>query len=171
MKVFRYVFLAWIGICTQCFAQTAPHCSQIMDYVEKKLPHCGVLKMTPTFVFVDLDDAYIHSLTPFIEQDGFQEPPYFGDPYTEGAHISIMYSEEVKKYGIKKIAECGEVIHFTPKTCEIVHHSTWKEMEEIYLIVVDAPELDKIRKKYGLPPLNFPFHITIGVKPKKANAA
>jgi hypothetical protein len=171
MSFLRYTFLVLVSVCAQCFAQQVAHCPQVIDYAEHKLPHCGVLKMTKTFVYVDLDDAYIHSLIPFIQEEGFQEPPYFGNPYTEGAHISVVYPDEMEKYGIKKIPECGELIYFTPKACKIEHPPKWKGIDEVYFIVVEAPQLEMIRKKYGLPLQNFDFHITIGVKPKKAKAA
>jgi hypothetical protein len=38
-------------------------------------------------------------------------------------------------------------------------------MSEVYFVVVEAPELDRIRAKYGLPQRLYPFHITIGAKP------
>lgn len=62
-----------------------------------------------------------------------------------------MYPEETKKYGIKKIKECGKKISFTPQKCETIHPLKWKDIEEVYFIVVDSPQLDKIRKKYKLP--------------------
>jgi hypothetical protein len=126
--------------------------------------------MSKDFVYVDVDDAYIHKLIRFIEKDGFKEPPYFESPRLGGAHISVMYKNETKEYGIKDLQECGEVICFTPKECRIVRTPGWKESDEVYIIVVDAPELNRIREKYGLPK-GYDFHITIGVKPKMAKSA
>ena len=82
-----------------------------------------------------------------------------------------MYPEEATKYGVKEIKECGEMISFVPKKCQVVHPPRWKEIDEVYFIVVDAPQLDQIREKYGLPKREYDFHITIGVKPKMAKAA
>jgi len=171
MKIFKCTFLTLLWICTHCFAQTVSNCPEILQYAEHKLQHCGVLKMTDRFVYVDLDDAYIHSLLPFIQEEGFEEPPYFNIPNGAGAHISVVYPEEMQKYKLNKIAECGKTIYFTLKTCKVVHPSTWKEVDEVYVIVVEAPELEKIRKKYGLPKQTYEFHITIGIKPKHIQAA
>ncbi len=157
-------------LCGHCFAQGVSDCPKILEYVNKKLPHCGVLKMSKDFVYVDVDDAYIHKLIGFIEKEGFEEPPYFENPRLVGAHISVMYNNETKEYGVTDIEECGEVIFFTPKECKIVHPPNWKEVDEVYFIVVDAPELNRIREKYGLPK-GYDFHITIGVKPKMAKSA
>ena len=82
-----------------------------------------------------------------------------------GAHITVMYSDEIKKYGVERIQECGETIYFIPKECQIVHPPKWQEIDEVYFVVVEAPELDRIREKYRLPKRKYEFHITIGVKP------
>lgn len=158
-------------VCCSCFAQETTSCSTILEYIQKSLPHCGVLKNSGGFVYVDLDDEYIHKLVTFIQKDGFEEPPYFGSAELVGAHISVMYAEEVKKYGVEDIQEYGETIYFVPKTCQVVHPPKWHEIDEVYFIVVEAPELDRIRKKYGLPKKEYDFHITIGVKPKMAKSA
>jgi hypothetical protein len=57
------------------------------------------------------------------------------------------------------------------KGCKVVHPPKWKEMDEVYFVEVESPELDRLRKKYGLPKREYEFHITIGVKPKVAQAA
>jgi len=77
----------------------------------------------------------------------------------------------MKKYGVERIQECGETIDFVPKECQVVHPPRWKAIDKVYFVVVEAPELDRIREKYGLLKRKYPFHITIGVKPKMAKAA
>jgi hypothetical protein len=169
MHLLRYLCVALMLIGYGCIAQEAP--STILNYIQNQLPHCGILKKTEGFVYVDVDDEYIHRLITFIQEEGFEEPPYFGNADLVGAHISVMYGDEVKKYGIKEMQECGETIYFTPLECQIVHPPTWKEIDEVYLVVVEAPELDKIREKYGLPKRMYDFHITVGVKLKIAKSA
>jgi hypothetical protein len=170
MKYIHAFFIVFILLSGRCFAQEAIDCPQIIEFAQKNLPHCGVLKMSNGFVYVDVDDAYVHDLVGFIQDQGFEEPPYFGKVYSAGAHISVMYKDETAQYGIQKIDECGQKICFTLKSCQVVHPPTWKEIDEVYLIVVDAPELHRIRKKYGMP-RGYAFHITIGVKPKVEKAA
>jgi hypothetical protein len=143
----------------------------LLDYMEKNMPQRGVIKTTRTFVFVDVDDDYIHKLITFIQEEGFQEPPYFGNPYDEGAHISIIYNDEKAEFGVGDIDECGQVVHFIPKACHIVYPVQWKAVDAVYCLEVEVPELDRIREKYGLPPKKYPFHITIGVKYKTPQAA
>jgi hypothetical protein len=139
--------------------------TDLLEASQNALPHEGIVKKSAGFVYVDLDDAYIHSLIPFIQKEGFIEPPYFSNPDSVGAHISIIYPDEMEQYGLSEIPECGQIIHFDPVECKVVHPPRWKEIDEVYFIVVDAPQLDAIRARYGLPKREFAYHITIGVKP------
>ena len=157
--------------CGPVAAAQAPHSPEIMHYVDNHLSHSGILKSSDGFLYVDIDDAYIHKLISFIHEEGFKEPPYFGKPGLVGAHISVIYYDEANNYGLGEVEECGKLIIFTPKQCQVVHPPKWKETESLYLITVEAPELDRIRKKYGLPRREYEFHITVGIKPKMSKAA
>jgi len=170
MCILKYLIAICFLIGQSGIAREAPSCPRIIDYIENHLPLQGRLQFTSGFVYVDVDDDYIHCLIPFIEREGFEEPPYFGRSDLVGAHITVIYPEEVKKYRIHNIKECGKTIHFSVKTCQVVQPPSWGG-DEIYLIIVDVPELNKIRDQYGLPKSELPFHITIGVKPKVAKAA
>jgi hypothetical protein len=122
-----------------------------------ELPQCGLLrKDAKGFVYVALDDRYIHELVP----EGFEEPPYFGDGLV-GAHISVMSAEEGCHL---ELEELGCQVEFCVERCEIVHPPLWAERDLAYLIIVEAPALDLLRERYGLPPKEYPFHITIGRK-------
>lgn len=150
------------------YDQTDASCPKILGYAKKHLPEDGILKSSQEFVYVDIDDAYIHHLISFLKEDGFEEPEYFGTPDLVGAHITVIYPHEIKEYGMKHIAECGKRISFSPKECKMAHPPKLESIENVYFIVVDAPELDRIRKKYGLPHREHDFHITIGIKRKKS---
>ncbi|MCF7852426.1 MAG: hypothetical protein K9M07_04195 [Simkaniaceae bacterium] len=169
MRSLRFLFVFLITIFSSCIAQEASSCPMILNYIQQNLPNCGVLKNSDGFVYVDVDDKYIHKLVTFIQKDGFEKPPYFGDSGLVGAHITVIYPGEIKKYGVGRIQECGETIYFIPKECQIVHPPKWQKIDEVYFLVVEAPELDRIREKYRLPKREYAFHITIGVKPKMAN--
>lgn len=166
----RYISVLLIALFASSFAQEipAPSCSLILNHIENHLPQQGILKNSNGFVYVDLDDDYIHSLIMFLQQDDFQEPPYFGDPGLVGAHISVIYPEEMIQYGIKDIEECGEIISFVPKICQVVYPLKSKEIDQVYLVIVDSPQLNILREKYGLPKREYDSHITIGVKPKRS---
>ena len=56
------------------------------------------------------------------------------------------------------------MIYFTPKECQVVYPTTFQGVEAVYLVTVEAPQLDQIREKYGLPKRKYYFHITVGVR-------
>jgi hypothetical protein len=139
-------------------------CKQILNYIFENLPEYGTLVQdSEGFVYVDIPNDYIYKLFPLIDQKNFVLPPYFGRPGLHGAHISVIYASEAKENGIK-IKEQGQTIYFYPKVCQIVKPGKWKEVDEVYTITVEAPALNKLRKRYGLRDAAYPFHITIGVK-------
>lgn len=146
-------------------ATEAPCCEKILSFTQNQLAATGTLKSSNGFVYVDVDDDYIHKLIKFIQPYGFEEPPYFGNPGLVGAHITVIYPDEAEKYALGELKECGETITFKPKGCMTVQPPNWEEVTEVYFLVVNAPKLDKIRKKYELPKREYDFHITIGVKP------
>lgn len=162
----KHILFVLVIMTSHCFAKEAPSFQEILNYIQTNLPHSGILKQAEGFVYVDLDDEYIHKLVTFIHADGFEKPPYFGNSEVVGAHITVIYPDEMTKYGIGEIEECGKAIHFDPKNCQVVKPPNWEEIEEVYFIVVESPELDRFRVKYGLPKREYDFHITIGVKPK-----
>jgi len=162
MRFFKYSFMATMTVCHGYTIQEPPFCSEILEYIQNGLPHYGILRNSEGFVYVDLDDAYIHKLIRFIKKDGFEEPPYFGNDGLVGAHISVIYPGELNQ--VSAIEECGEIVYFSPESCKIVQPPHWKAGEEVYFVVVEVPKLDSIREKYGLPKREYDFHITIGVK-------
>jgi len=99
MRFWRHLSVFLITLFATCVAQEipAPSCPVILNYIDKNLPHHGTLKNSKGFVYVDLDDEYVHKLITFIQQDGFQEPPYFGDAALIGAHITVIYCAADKK--------------------------------------------------------------------------
>ncbi|MEX0961334.1 MAG: hypothetical protein WDZ28_00565 [Simkaniaceae bacterium] len=170
MKRIKFLFVGMLLIFSSSFAQKLPSSQELIDHAKYVLPCTGVLRSTEKWIYVDVDDAYVHDLFSFIEEEGFEKPPYFSSEGAVGAHITVAYPDEVKKYRVFKIEESGEKIDFVLKRCEIVHPPTWEEIDELYLITVEAPQLDQIREKYGLPEKIHDFHITVAVKPEIARA-
>jgi hypothetical protein len=144
------------------FPRTEAISKEIIEYIENHLVQAGTLKKTPEgFVYVDVDDDYIRQLISFIQNDGFEEPPYFDGPEGVGAHISVLSKEEGKDL---EIEELGQSIQFKVLGCQRVHPPQFKGVQEVYFITVEAPDLDLLRNRYELPKGLYEFHITIGVK-------
>lgn len=165
MKRVKYYILALALSCRSLFAYQESVSADILTHLIDHFPLCGTLKKSGDFVYLDLNDYYIYNLLPFIEKDGFQAPPFFGKDLV-GAHISVIYPEEVQSYLIKDVMETGTKIYFSPQKCEIVRPVHWKGIDEAFIVLVESADIQKIRKKYGLPDREYALHITIGVKPK-----
>jgi hypothetical protein len=60
------------------------------------LPKSGVIKSTENgYIYVDIDDEFIHKLFPLLSLDHIQMPDYFSEEKNYiGAHISLVYPEE-----------------------------------------------------------------------------
>lgn len=158
MKIIRLLLIYFVIVGT-CSASTEDLCPTILNYIEENLPTCGVLRDCKGFIYVDVDDDYIHKLITFLEEDGYIEPPYFG-PGRVGAHITVASPKETQNI---EIEECGEEITFTPTHCNMVHPPIMVGVDLVFFIVVEAPQLHEIRKKYHLPEMPYEFHITVGV--------
>lgn len=134
---------------------------QVVDYAREHLPLEGqLMQKSDGFVYLKVDDAYIHRLFPMLDlqDEGFREPPYFRSPEAPGAHISIFYADEHVRP-----AELGHHYTFKLEDIEIVHPSPYTSYA---ILQVKAPELEELRQKYGLSPKLFghEFHITLAKK-------
>ncbi|QVL56242.1 MAG: hypothetical protein KFB95_03320 [Simkaniaceae bacterium] len=146
------------------FANESSSSEKILEKIQDRFSHQGVLKHRDGFVYVDIDDEYVHSLNRLIITEAFEAPPYFGDASLVGAHISVIYPGELNQHEAEKIEEYGQIIEFIPQSCEVASPIKWKGIDKVYLVTVESLQLNCLREKYGLPPLEHAFHITIGVK-------
>lgn len=133
---------------------------KVVSYARANLPLEGKLVEKDGFFYLKVDNEYIHTLFPMLElsEKGFKEPPYFRSKNSTGAHISVFYKDEYISP-----EEIGKTFHFELKQIVIVQVS--KEASYAVLQVV-SPELEELRKKYGLSPKlhNHEFHISLAKK-------
>ena len=99
------------------------------------------------------------------------ELPVQGSSGQYNAHISVMRPEEVLKCGgPDKLLERGKELSFTLGPVREVNPEGWDEMERAWFIQVRSPDLEKLRKSYGLSALpsnnKYDFHITFAVRRK-----
>lgn len=138
-----------------------PAWKNVVEYAREHLPAEGVLTMkSDGFVYLKVDDKYIHTLFPMLElrESGFYEPPYFRAKEAPGAHISIFYVDEHILP-----TEIGQTFHFKLKDIVVVKTA---KGDSHAVLVVDAPELEKLREKYGFSPKlqGHEYHITLAKK-------
>lgn len=136
----------------------------LIQWAREHLPQTGILKeQKGGFVYLKVDDGYINQLFDKLSYAGYLKPPYFRQPTSPGAHISIFYEDERPQTG--KISEIGHSFSFKIIDLAFVPAKTRR-----YLVLqVESPELMRLRQKYGLSPLlkGHSFHITIAEKRSK----
>jgi len=120
------------------------------------------------YVYIDVKNDIVDGLFKLLKkEDGAKKPPYFGKGNI-GAHVSVISSEEGEELHDTSVKEIGMDIDFSFKGAYSTNPEGWDEMEKVWFVQIDAPELSKIRKRYGLPATyngqGHEFHITFGVK-------
>jgi len=117
------------------------------------------------FLYLDISNNVIHGMYSLIDEEDIDKPPYFGDGEV-GAHVSVAYEEEVEDLEIKEI---GKEYNFKLGKFYSTNPEGWDKMERVWFVEVVAPELEKLRKKYGLSKLlnGHKFHITVAVRRNK----
>lgn len=139
-----------------------PSWDKIVNYATQNFPLEGKLVIRKDgYGYLKVDNRFIDTLFPLLDlqDEGFRKPPFFRRPDSPGAHISVFY----KRDNVHPEEEAGQTFHFTPKKIVIVKAGKYVK----YVILqVEAPDLEQLRKKYGLPEkLNGnEFHITLGKK-------
>lgn len=86
------------------------------------------------------------------------------------AHISVMHSSEVDSIGAENISERGKLFRYTLGKTREVNPKGWDGVERCWFVEAHSPELEKLRKSYGLSALpndgKHKFHITFAVRKK-----
>jgi hypothetical protein len=96
-------------------------------------------------------------------------PPYFDGLFKAGAHISVIVPEENKmKFNLEDL---GREIEFFVTGCYSISPKNWIDIEKVWFLTIEAPELIEIRQKNGLPDFLFnqQYHITISVRKRFLN--
>jgi len=120
---------------------------------------------------LSVPNALVHGAFDALEEPGVELPRQ--DSGTFNAHISVFRKDEIDKIGGSgKIRERGHTFRYTLGPVKCVKPYGWDEMSKVWMIEVHSPELQNLRKSYGLSALpkdnRFKFHITIGVRRKNA---
>jgi hypothetical protein len=122
------------------------------------------------WILLDVPNALVRGAFDALNEPGVELPPKQSGGLN--AHISVMRPEELAKIGgVDKITERGHHFHYTLGPIKEVKPSGWDEMSKVWYIQVRSPELQDLRKSYGLSAKpnddKFDFHITIAVRRKK----
>ncbi len=117
------------------------------------------------FVYLDVENDFIKSITPFLEIKGDFAPLSIKGK-AMGAHISVLHENETITNEIWTLQNAGEWFHFKVKELRYVDRKTEKGLQRLWLLAVDSPALQRLRSSYGLKPKlqGHDFHITIGTE-------
>lgn len=138
--------------------------NELMKFAETNLICNGVLcQKANGYLYLKINDDFIFGLSQFVHESDKQIPNYFSEPKNSGAHISVVYPEEllrkVEHDSLGKILEFNLSRYFRAKVQDKVHFGC----------TIESLQLEKIRAELGLSSLlNFrgilvPFHFIIAV--------
>jgi hypothetical protein len=148
-----------------CYSAKKIYPTVSIDFDKLDLPTQGTLQWneSESYLYLKVDDRYIWDLLPKLEIS-LQAPPYFTSECSMGAHISVIYPEELAENFLLDQKK-DLIYHFSPLDFYYIEVFN----KQIAVLIVSSTELLQIRHHYGLPEkLNYkgllvPFHITLGV--------
>ena len=119
------------------------------------LENCGELKQKDNgYLYVDVSDKFIAEILPLLECPGRIAPPsHYTSKKGIGAHVSVMYENERITNDLWEIAELGETYAFDVtelRSLKVANRDG--HMKKLWLIALDAPQLEQLRESYGLAP-------------------
>lgn len=139
--------------------------AKLSDRKEEKIK--GRLMQTEDgFLYLDLPDQLIDAFHLMIDDPKAKKPPYNTKKMNNvGAHVSVAYKDEMED---KEVKELGDEFYCGIKGFVSLDPEGWNEMDRVWFLELDAPELKKLRKSYGLSEkLNgHEFHSTVAIRKK-----
>jgi hypothetical protein len=122
------------------------------------------------WIMLKVPNALVHGCFAAMNESGIELPPS-GPDEKLSAHISVIRPEELKAIGgPDKVTERGKQFEYRIGGLVEVNPNGWPEMSKVWFLRVHSPELQKMRRSYGLSSLpkngEFDFHISIAVRRK-----
>ena len=131
----------------------------------------AILKEHDGFVYLEIPDEIIDGFLKLIATKGVDHPEVVSDKGYVGAHVSVMYPEEYEqaKKKKKRVSEIGDEFDFTLDKMFTTEPEGWDDVRQVYFVSIKSPQLELLRRKYGLSKLlnGHDFHVTVAVKPKR----
>lgn len=126
------------------------------------------------WLLLEVPNALIRGAFQALDEPGTELPTKdTNDPNSQvRAHVSVVRPEEIATIpgGAEAISERGRHFRYRLGRIRKLKPSGWKEMSRCWVIEVKSPELEKLRKTYGLSAKpnedKFDFHITFAVRRK-----
>jgi len=112
------------------------------------------------YAILEVPQEFADAIYDAIYEEGMEKPD-------EHAHISVMNKDETNQLNMP-LEEDGQEFSFSLGGIESCNPEGWDEMEKVWFVKCESPQLKELRKKYGFTPLmnvDHNFHITVTVKP------
>lgn len=115
------------------------------------------------FVYLDVDNDFVDRIVEKLPVEG-PFTPISTKAKQMGAHISVIYEDEMVQKEIWELKEAGQWFTFEVKELRYFSRTSVKEEKRLWLLAADSPGLQRLRMKYGLKPKlkGHDFHITLG---------
>lgn len=162
------IFIVSSAILAPAFAAATSQVESQPQVVEKalKFEQKGILRQKGHGqLYLEVSKDYVKELLPLIQTtDKLMAPWFVQSRHGIGAHIDVIHESEMAAKNKMKIKEVGKTFTFTVKDVRTVQLPGCKSGKKLWLLTVDAPELQKLRESYGLAPKfkDREFHIVLG---------
>jgi hypothetical protein len=169
-KMLKKISLVWIAavlFISAVFAE--PYQVELQPQVLEKVASIeqrGILRQKGNgYVYVEVSNGFISETLPLITAPLIPSFDYTRENGI-GAHISVMNESELISNDIWEIHEVGEEFTFTVIELCTVECSYYNRIRKLWMLRVEAPELEHLRRKYGLSSKlhGHEFHITLGIQ-------
>lgn len=118
------------------------------------------------FVYLDIPNEILDAFVKMISNRDVKHPKTVSDPKLYvGAHISVISEKETQRIK-RNIKEVGDVFPYTIGQLRTTKPKRWDEVDDVFFIVIYSPQLELLRKRYGLSRKleGRDFHLTVAVK-------
>lgn len=124
----------------------------------------GAMQQRGDYCYLNIDDRFIHQLYPLLAHyERIEKPDYFTEPNPIGAHISVIYPEEMVR---ALPSQMDEKHLFSVSGLIKAQYGT----KDYFMLSVIAPSLSAFRQLQYLAPRpiwkrqEIMFHITVGIR-------
>jgi hypothetical protein len=121
------------------------------------------------WIMLAVPNALVHGVFSAMSEAGIELPKTSAGRVE--AHITVLRPEEITALGgPAKVTERGKQFHYRLGGLVTVEPEGWPEMAQVWMLRVHSPELQALRRSYGLSSLpaegRHDFHITVAVRRK-----
>lgn len=132
----------------------------------RRVDHVAQLTLKSNgFVYLNVDNQFIDTIKEELPVQG-KFTPLSTSLKKMGAHISVIYEDEMIKKEIFNLIEAGDYFSFEVKELRYVERKSDNGVNRLWLLAVESPGLERLRKDYGLKSKlqGHDFHITLGTE-------